>query len=360
MTQPNVGVGTLFGNNEEETVPSKNAAVAALSEALKEEGNAGLSTVEEGNESEGENTGVTAAALETKAPKAPRKLTPEQKAAMKKGQNAAKVERDRAKEENRALWGSLIYPDQTNEEGNPTGMATDLDFKLLSEIQAEARARKKLLGPDAMVKLLLEKKATMPVKQARVNKNVPLATRKAIRTTLRRFNVNPSAARVKAFYNRGNYNTTYKRDKKINQTKKANMNLRKTLLNYFKEKDAKSPELVGLRKDKAVAKANLEEAKLEAEKELKAIAKERRTKAGVLKPKTANPATVKQLAELRQGGYTIKDAADMVRLSSFVKQNNYTGLMNDEKMKALIAQGKKMTSACNRCLLTTIFGVPMD
>jgi hypothetical protein len=284
-------------------------------------------------------------------------LSEARKAALKVGANKARTKKKAAKQTDKELWGEAIYPGETNGEGRQKE-ATDLDLKLLLDIQDKARTEKRLLAPAEMVKLLLELKATMPAKRERVNKNVPLATRKAIRTTLRRFNLNPSAARVKAFYNRGNYNTTYKRDKKINKNVKANTNLRNTLKAFFNEKGAKSPELVGLRKEKAKAKADLEDAKLKAEKDLKEIAKERRTKNGVLKAKTANPATVKHLAELRQGGYEI-DAVDMVRLSSLVKQNKYAELIKDEKMKALIAEGKTMERACDRCLLTTIFGVAM-
>jgi len=198
----------------------------------------------------------------------------------------------------------------------------------------------------------------MPAKRLKIGTK---AERNNIRKTLRGFKIKPSTTRVNAYYKgRNNFNKTYKREKYEKVLKEENAPLQKTLLNYFTKEGAKSPELVGTRKFKAEANERLAGAKNDAEASLLKIAKERTVK-GVTK-KSVNPATVKHLAELRLAGYKITPA-EIVHLSSLVKKvkdpKTKAELDADPVMKALVAQGKKLKKACDRCLMTTIFGQDM-
>jgi len=85
----------------------------------------------------------------------------------------------------------------------------------------------------------------------------------------------------------------------------------------------------------------------EAEVELKALAKE---------GKNPNQATIKHLALLRHAGYTIS-AAEIKELVSKIKKNQ--DITNEKVIKSLIAQsvGKRI---CDRCLISSIFGVEPD
>jgi hypothetical protein len=370
--------GTLFGNNnneegenasstEAEFVAANEAANAAeaANEAANEAAVAEEAAEEAVNAAEatfGTATTLTNATLGKKGKgkgtgKSRGPLSQAQKNKLKTGRNQAKTKKNATQAKARQLYGQLIYPGEKNTAGKQKE-ATDLDLKMLQDIANAMILKGEVPDLAKQIEMLKKLKTEMPAKRLKIGTK---AERNNIRKTLRGFKIKPSITRVNAYYKgRNNFNKTYKREKYEKVLKEENAPLQKTLLNYFKEQGAKSPELVGTRKFKAEANERLAGAKNAAEASLLKIAKERTVK-GVTK-KSVNPATVKHLAELRLAGYKITPE-EMVRLSSLVKKvkNPATkaALDNDPGIKLLVAQGKKLKKACDRCLMTTIFGQDM-
>jgi len=217
----------------------------------------------------------------------------------------------------------------------------------ISEILARVRKSGDITMANAAKLIKAERNAAGPKeKRERYSpntRNLRKSTRKLLKSN---FKVLPSAARITAFLGMKNYN-------KLNATKKANRNAVKNLL----EKIA-LPEYKGTRKVKANAKARLQELKVDAQTDIEEVTEAKIIK-GVLR-KAINPAFVKQLAQLRQAGYDIT-AKNFVGLMTLVKQNKTEEeLRVNETMSELIEQGEAMESACDRCVLTTIFGISMN
>jgi hypothetical protein len=164
--------------------------------------------------------------------------------------------------------------------------------------------------------------------------------RKTIRNRMRKAGIRPSMARL----------TAYKtRRANLNKLNLKNATQKKTLFNYLK--GVASPELKGIRKAKANAAADLEGFKTKAESDLRENGTEdqKAGKAGV------NLAYIKHLAMLYQAGYKIK-ANEFKELSSLVKKGEMAKLKEHPNMKSLLTQAAAK-DACNRCILTNIFGV---
>jgi len=233
-------------------------------------------------------------------------------------------------------YGPILY-------GTENALA---DADDISEILARVRKSGDITMANAAKLIKAERNAAGPkVKRETYSpntRNLRKSTRKLLK---KQFNIAPSAARITAFLGLKNYN-------KLNATKKTNKNMVRNLL----EKIA-LPELKGTRKAKANAKAKLQEFKEDAQKDIEAIT-ETKTIKGVVR-KSINPAAVKQLAQLRQAGYEVT-ATNFLALMSLVKQNKMEELRLNETMGDLIEQGEAMESACDRCVLTTIFGIPMN
>ena len=355
----------MFGNNNnnngnasstEAAIEAANAAVneaaneaviEAVNEAVNEAANAeatfgtaaalpALNEAAMGKKGKGKGTGKS---------RGPLSVT--QKAALKTGRNQAKTKKNADLATKKKLFGRFIYPGETGKE------ATDLDLKMLDDIAKERILAGKLPDIAADIEELIKRKKDMPEKRAKVTYSPNTkATRQEIRKTLRGFKINPSAARVNAYTKRkANFAS-------LNKTNAAN---RKTLMNYFLAEKAFSPKLEGRRKEKADAKAALAAAKNAAEESLLKVATERTVKGE--KKKTVNPATVKHFAELRLAGYKI-EPKEIVDLSSLVKKAIKPEQKAAIAVNPIIMRLKKHAKdnkfdACKRCLLTTIFGVPM-
>ena len=364
--------GTLFENNNNEGNASSTNAVneaanEAVNEAVNEVVNEAANEVINEAANEAEAAFGTAATLPTLTEatlgkkgkgkgtgKSRGPLSQAQKNKLKTGRNQAKTKKNATQAKARILYGQLIYPGEKNAAGKQKE-ATDLDLKMLQDIANAMILKGEVPELAKQLEILKEEKAKMTVKGPKIGTK---AERNNIRKTLRGFKIKPSTTRVNAYFKgRNNFNKTYKREKYDRILKAENAPLQKTLLNYFTTEGAKSPELKGIRMIKATAKATLEGAKNDAERSLLRVAKERTVK-GVAK-KTVNPATVKHLAELRLAGYNITPE-EIVRLSSLVKQvkdeKSKAKLDTDPGMIALVKQGKKLKKACDRCLMTSIFG----
>jgi hypothetical protein len=164
--------------------------------------------------------------------------------------------------------------------------------------------------------------------------------RKTIRNRMRKVGVAPSMLRL----------TAYKTKRaNLNKLNLKNATQKKTLFNYLKA--VASPELKGIRKAKANAAAELEGFKTTAEEELKEL----RTEAQIKKNAGVNPASIKHLAMLRKAGFRIT-AKDFKELSTLVKKGEMETLSKDARIKSLITQSAGK-DACDRCILTTVFGV---
>lgn len=289
----------------------------------------------------------------SKTKKSKKPLTAEQKASRKATLNATKASQayknKQAKKKTGELarqerYGILLYGKNSGKQATPLEVLRidDLWTKLIAETPVTNEA-------PTLKDAIAAYKDDLEAKPKRVKlTSAEKENRATIRKTLRGFNIKPSAARVTAYTKK---RANFKNFKPNNATAK------KTLMNYFLAEKAYSPELKGLRLQKASEKEKLEGAKLKAQADLLTIAPERTVKGKVVK--TTNPATVKHLAELRLAGYKIAPS-EIVELSSLIKKNKLAELAAHPVMKRLVADGKKMKNACHRCLLTTIFGQAME
>ena len=263
------------------------------------------------------------------------------------------AEREALLEKTKKLYGKLLHGKSTN--GTPIP-ATPLEVvridKIWTKLIADANNNN-----EASVPGLADAIAAYKVEFAAKPKREKLGSaekenRRTIRRKMRLAGVNPSMARLTAYRTkRANYNNINFKfnknntDKNRETKKKARSNLFTFLKGYA------SPELKGLRKAKANAKAALETFREAAEAELKDL----RTEAQIKKGAGVNPASITHLAMLRQAGYRIK-AKEFKELSTLVKKGEMAKLKDDPNMKSLITQSSSK-DACDRCILNTIFGI---
>ena len=277
---------------------------------------------------------------------------------------AAKREADREALEQKTLeqYGKLLYgvtingetvlaPTAAQRRANPAAkVATALEVKRINDIFNKLKSEN---AGTTLIEATAEYKVQLAAKPKREKLgSAEKENRKTIRGKMRKAGINPSMARLTAYRtkrsNFNNINFKFNKnntDKNRETKKKARSNLFTFLKGYA------SPELKGLRKAKANAKAALESFREAAEAELKLL----RTEAQIKKGAGVNPASITHLAMLRQAGYKIK-AKEFKELSTLVKKGEMVKLKDDPNMKLLIAQSSTK-DACDRCILNTIFGV---
>ena len=305
---------------------------------------------------------LSVAALSAAAPTgkkvAKKPLTEEEKAQRKIKRNAtlasenyvAKTAKKKKDEEELALrYGKIIYPGT-----EPQLPATSRNLSNIERLMDKAEKEDNPItkrDAAALLRNIRKEEATRKGRRSQYSPRTRLArnTAKAEFLNRKRYpefkGLAATAARITKLLN-------LKATKNLNSSKN-----RRNIRNTLKAIVSNTPRA----KAKAVAKAALETIKVNVQKQLTNIAKERtiKTASGTRKVvKTINPASVKQLSELRQAGYDIS-ASDFMKLSSLRKQNKIGDLMAHDAMQALLDESKEK-DACGRCLLTTIFGVAMD
>ena len=304
--------------------------------------------------------GVTASSAAAPAGKkaAKKPLTEEEKAQRKAKRNVTlasenylvKTAKKKKDEEELALrYGAIIYPGTEPQLPATSRNLTNIE-RLMDKAEKEDNPITKREAA-ALLRNIRKEEATRKGRRSQYSPTTKLARNTAKAQFLNRKaypefkGLAATAARITKFLN-------LKTTKNLNNSKN-----RRNIRNTLKAIVSNTPRA----KAKALAKAALETIKVNVQKELTNIAKERtiKTASGTRKTvKTINPASVKQLSELRQAGYNIS-ASDFMKLSSLRKQNKLGDLMTHEAMKALLKKSEDM-DACGRCLLTTIFGVAMD
>ena len=242
-------------------------------------------------------------------------------------------------------------------EGEVVKVATATEYSELEKIRADV---KKGIIPEELKEVVenagdITLNQIIEVLKSRLAKKVPKGTkykaetrtayanrtkRNTYRTALKSFGVAPSTRRLKKFINL-----------QLSRERKANV---AENLAEIKEALEAIPiaEKRGLGKTRAAVKAELKELEKEAERELKEL----RTRAQIEKNTGVNPATVKHLALLRQAKYTITPS-EIKALSTMIKKGQ--DLTKDAVVLRLVEESADK-KACDRCLLTTIFGVEVD
>jgi len=300
---------------------------------------------------------LAANALSKTKKKSKKPLTEEQKASRKLKRNATKASNEyKAKvatknAESIAIQkqiGQLLHgKDPATKKIIP---ATPLEVVRIDTLWRQLRAAQALPNnnnnttPPPLATLedaIAEYKVQLAAKPKKVKlTSAEKENRKTIRKRMRQVGVAPSMLRL----------TAYKTKRaNLNKLNLKNATQKKTLFNYLK--GVASPELKGIRKAKANAAAELEGFKATAEEELKEL----RTEAQIKKNAGVNPASIKHLAMLRKAGFRIT-ATNFKELSTLVKKGEMDKLKIDPRIAALIAQSAGK-DACDRCILTTVFGV---
>ena len=192
----------------------------------------------------------------------------------------------------------------------------------------------------ALASIKAERNAASPKVPKKKYTSAERKTRYETAKMFKRYKIVPSTKRVNYYLTKKN--TNYK-NRNFNKNEAA-----RAALNESLEKIA-LPELKGRRLAKAQMKAELEEYKEVAKEDLAKL----RTKVQIDKGTNPNPAFVTHLAMLRKAKYTIS-ATDFKELSILVKQGK--DISAEPRFEALVEQSEDMP-ACDRCLLTTIFGI---